>query len=282
MAWPAVKKDFQQEAFRAYVETLVWNRWRPSMVVLHNTAAPTLKQWHETAEKDRAAGRVPGTTRIESLEGYFKNVQHWSGAPHLFVADDRIWVFNPLTAPGVHSPSWNSLAIGIEMIADFDREDDDSGDGLKVRNNAIFCTAVLCAALGLDPHKAVKLHREDPRTTHACPGEDFARDEAEVITEIAALMDGGEHGHNDVAVAIGTAPPPPAPARRSGTVLVDDLNLRRGPGVSNAAVASLRKGSVVSVLDKADNGTTSWLKVEMPGNVGPIIGWVAGKFVKIG
>lgn len=280
--WPAVKRDFQQETFRKYVSGLQWVGWRPSLIVLHNTAAPTLAQWHETAEKDKAAGRVSGYSRILSLENYFRNDRKWSGGPHLFVADDRIWIFNPLTAPGVHSPSWNSRSIGIEMVADFDKEDDDSGAGLIVRRNAIFCTAVLCSALGLDPKVAVKLHREDPKTTHACPGEDFAEDRPEVIAQIIAeieeLMDGGEHSHDDVAIAIGVKPLPAAKPVRKGFVNTNDLNVRRGPGVNTEAIGELDKGVPITILDQAPNGSTLWLYVKSPAGH---TGWVSSKYVTI-
>lgn len=276
--WPASKRQFQQEAFRQYIETLSWPRWRPSMIVLHNTAAPSLAQWHETSDQDRQAGRIPGTTRINSLERYFRDEKKWSGCPHLFIPDDRIWEMNPLTAPGVHSPSWNTVSIGIEMVADFDREDDDAGTGLLVRRNAVFATAVLCSTLGLDPTRAVKLHREDPQTTHACPGKDFADDRTDVIGEILALMDGGDHEHHDTAVAIGVAKAPPVLERR-GVALVNDLNVRSGPGVVNPSIGSLRKGAGIAVLGEAPNGTTSWLNIRTPAGIS---GWVAGKYVKVG
>lgn len=276
--WPATKRNFKQDSFAEYVATLHWTRWRPSLIVLHNTAAPTLAQWHETAAKDRAAGRVAGRTRIDSLERFFQNDQHWSGCPHLFIADDWIWEMNPLTASGIHSPSWNHVAIGIEMVADFSREDDDSGFGLIVRNNAIFCTAILCETLGLDPHHAVKLHKEDPKTTHDCPGQDFAHDEAAVIAAIAALMPGGEHGVDDVAIAIGLKPAPPEPAQRRGIVNTNGLNVRRGPGVSSGTIGSLNKGISVTVLGEARNATTAWLKVKSPAGY---VGWVASRFVDL-
>lgn len=283
MAWPAVKKNFKQEAFRGYVKALPPSRWRPSLIVLHNTAAPTWKQWHETSEKDVAAGNPAGMTRINSLDNYFRVEKGWSGCPHLFVADDYIWVMNPLTAPGVHSPSWNPISIGIEMVADFDREDDDSGPGLIVRRNAIFAAAVLCSEFGLDPVAAIKLHREDKLTTHACPGIDFAEDRPEVVAaivaEVAALMDGGEHDPRAVAIAIGVAEPAPPPKERRGVVTTNGLNVRRGPGVSNESIGSLPKGTAVAVLAEARNATTAWLQVRSPAGH---VGWVAGSFVKVG
>jgi hypothetical protein len=275
MGWPAIKKAFTQAEFAAYVETLRWDRWRPSLVVLHNTAAPTLAQWHATAEKDKAADRTPGQTRIVNLEIYFRDQRKWSGGPHLFIADDLIWVFNPLTEAGVHSPSWNGRSIGIEMVADFDREDDDSGAGLKVRQNTVFATAVLCTELGLDPSSAVKLHREDPRTTHKCPGEDFARDKAVVIQEIEALLSGGEHSADDIANAIDEKPPA-RPLESRARVMADDLNLRSGAGVTHSSKGKLPKGLEVVVLDSARNGTTEWFFIRTPYGVE---GWAAGRFL---
>lgn len=273
MAWPAVKKDFDQDGFREYVARLRFGAWRPSLIVWHNTAAPSLAQWMKSAAADAKAGRTPGISRINALENYFWKQKGWSGAPHLFVAPDRIWVFNPLTAPGTHSPSWNSRSIGIEMCADFDREDDDSGDGLKVRNNTIFATAILCETFGLDPVHAIKLHREDPHTTHACPGQDFARDKLQAVASVVALMSGGEHdAHEDIEV-----PPPPASKERIGVVLADDLSVRTGPGTTNKKVTSLDKGARVVILGEARNGTTGWLKIRTPGGYEPF--WVAGKYV---
>lgn len=278
MAWPAVKRGFTQEEFRVYVKGLTWGAWRPSLIVWHNTAAPSLAQWHATAARDKAIGRLPGQTRINNLEAYFKDQRGWSGSPHLFIADDLIWVSNPLTLPGVHSPSWNGRSIGIEMVADFDREDDDTGPGLQVRLNTIFATAILCETFGLDPITAIKLHREDPKTTHACPGTDFSMDKSVVVKAVADLLAGGEHADDDIAIAIGVISKPPKPKERNGVTTADGLNFRRGPGVNNESTGSLPKGLSVVILDAAKNGTTEWLKVKTPAGY---IGWVSGKYVNI-
>lgn len=269
MSWPAVKYALTQEQFRAYVQTLTWPSWRPSLVVWHNTAAPSLAQWETTAEQDKLAGRVPGTTRINNLEQYFRFDQNWSGAPHLFIAEDFIWVFNPLTTPGVHSPSWNSLSWGFEMVGDFSKEDDDAGAGLKVKNNCIFATAVLCAAIGIEPSKSIRLHKEDPRTTHDCPGRDIAQDKLAMISSVVALMPGGEH-----------TPPEPKEkpvVERYGLVTVEDLNFRRGPSASEESTGTLPKGTELTILDSAKNQTTEWFKVRTPAGY---VGWVAGKYIQ--
>ena len=280
MSWPAVKLAFKQEDFRQYVETLTWPRWRPSAgFTWHNTYRPRISDWMKTAKEDAAKGLIPGTTRINNLEHYFWKQRGWPGAPHLFIAPDYIWVFNPLTDPGVHSPSWNRTRLGFEMIGDFNVEDDDAGLGLQIKRNCIFATAVLCEVLGLEPSReTIKLHNEDPKTTHTgCPGVDLAQDVNEMVEDVRGLMAGGEHDQIDTAVAMGDEPAPTEPAHSHGVVTTNGLNFRRGPGVSFESTGSLNRGVAVIVLKEEPNGSTSWLKVRTPAGHE---GWVAGRYVK--
>jgi hypothetical protein len=275
--FPFVKEAFTQNGFRAYVNTLHWTRWRPSKIVWHNTAAPSLAQWIKSADQDRAMGLIPGITRIKNLEAFFKDNQGWNGGPHLFVANDVIWVANPLTERGTHSPSFNSTAIGIEMVGDYDIENDDAGEGLKVKRNTIFATAVLCSALGLDPNKDILLHKQDPRTTHDCPGKNIAVDKLRMIDEVLALMGGGEHDPEEVAKVIAGEEPTPAVGGHKGVVTQNELNFRRGPGVDSESTGKLPNGTELTILAEAKNGIDRWLKVKTPGGY---IGWVSGRFVK--
>ncbi len=294
--WPAVKLGFKQEEFKQYVSGLSWPSWRPTKIVWHNTAAPTDAQWIKSAASDKANGLVPGISRIRSLEEFFKNNNHWSGCPHLFIASDLIWVMNPLTSPGVHSPSWNSTSIGIEMIGDYDVEDDETGVGLMVKNNTIFATAVLCEAIGLEVsdgvvervmrgnevvnHKVsgtIFLHKQDWATTHDCPGAHVSQDKAKMIAGVQALMSGGEHNSEDTGAVIGGQAPPPPPAPWKGKTKVGDLNLRRGPGVMNESMGKLPANLLLIVSSEAKNGTTNWLRVTTPAGY---TGWVGGSFVE--
>ena len=170
---------FTPEGFDNYIKTVSFNTWRPQFVVLHNTASPKFAQWHD----------VPGTVRMRNLESFYRDTQKWSGGPHLFVADDLIWVFTPLNLPGVHSPSWNSLTWGVEMVGDYATEVFHPG----VRANAVHALATLHATLGLDPSH-MRMHREDPLTTHACPGTNVEKQAMihSVLDELAARHP-GEH-----------------------------------------------------------------------------------------
>lgn len=178
-----VAKTFTPDGFDNYCHTLQWTAWRPSFIVLHNTGSPSLAQ------------RPNGLTlqHIQNLEAFYRDTQKWKAGPHLFVDDKQIWVFTPLTVSGTHSPSWNKVALGVEMLGDYDHEAFDSGRGLAVRQNAIAALATLSAILGIDSH-TMQLHREDPLTTHACPGSNVRK--LEVIQEVDDLLvarHGGDH-----------------------------------------------------------------------------------------
>lgn len=161
MNWKGiVGRNLSPEDFRQYVAGLNWDGWRPEFIVLHNTQDPSLR--------DRPDGLT--YQHILDLESFFRDEQGWSGGPHLFVDDRQIWVFTPLTVPGVHSPSWNAVAVGVEMLGDYDSEEFDSGRGALVRDNAVAAISILSAKLGLDP-ETMRLHREDPKTDHHCPGD---------------------------------------------------------------------------------------------------------------
>lgn len=181
MAWKEIiGKSFTPEEFDKYLHTLSWNAWRPSFIVLHNTAIPSLE--------DRPNGFT--LQHIKNLEIFYRDTQHWKAGPHLFVDDTRIWVFTPLTVSGTHSPSWNKIALGIEMLGDYSKESFSEGRGLQVRKNTVSAIASLSAVLGIDPD-TLKLHKEDKLTSHDCPGKNVIK--AEVISEVKDLI-GSRHG----------------------------------------------------------------------------------------
>lgn len=184
-AWKGiVGKGFKPDQFDAYVRSLKFGAWHPQFIVLHNTGIPKLSQWHD----------YPGSVRMRGLQGYYRN-QGWSGGPHLFVADDLIWAFTPLTVPGVHSPSWNAISWGVEMVGDYDVEPFNVG----VRDNAVAALATLHAVMGLST-ATLKLHREDPRTTHKhCPGQHVEKTDMVKRVHLEIIQrHKGEHSPNHV------------------------------------------------------------------------------------
>ena len=176
MYWKGiVGENFTPETFKQYVNTLTWDTWIPDFIVLHNTGEPCL------------ANRPNGLTyqHMLGLQSYYKNDQGWSAGPHLFIDDLQIWVFTPLTVTGVHSPSWNGIGLGVEMLGDYDAEEFNDGRGALVRDNSVAAVTILSSMLNIDPD-TMKFHREDPRTTHHCPGNNV--DKEDFIARVKAYM----------------------------------------------------------------------------------------------
>jgi hypothetical protein len=175
--------NYTPEEFDTYCHGLTWSQWRPSFMVLHNTAIPSLTQ------------RPNGFTKqhILNLEKYYRDQQGWKAGPHLFIDDKQIWVFTPLTMSGTHSPSWNKIALGVEMLGDYDKDSFNSGRGLKVQQHAVAAFATLSAIVGLNPD-TIRLHYEDPLTTHKCPGKNVRKaDFIQAVKDELAERHGGEH-----------------------------------------------------------------------------------------
>lgn len=259
------------DGFRSHVEGLSFSAWKPSGIAVHNTANPSLYplkghgSWHGSS--------VTPAQRVKNLAAYYSGLG-WPAGPHLFVDDQFIWLFTPLTQKGVHSPSWNGTKIGIEMVGDYDIESFNEGPGAKVRDNTVAALAILHAKLGIDP-QTIKLHKEDPATTHACPGKNVGK--ADLIRRVVEYM--GEGGEHDAPADAGATPVPAPAVERVGVVLVDDLSLRELASAASAKKGSLPKETVVTVLSEAMNGTTQWLRVRTPSGY---LGWVSGRYVNVG
>lgn len=280
MTWtPIVGKAFKVSELQSYLDSLVFT-WKPSLIVWHNTGLPTIDQWEKTAQDDLKKGLIPGTTRINNLVSFYRDQQGWSSGPHFFVYKDVIWVFTPPNKKGTHSPSWNGVSIGIEMIADFSKEDDEGGAGLLIKNNTIALTAILCEKLGIRPEvgevinkKPLKitgsifLHKQDPLTTHDCPGKNIARDHEAMVESVLEYMGhGGEHSAEPIAAknAIVNVP------------INDTLNVRENSSTSSKIITSLKLNTKILILNEAMNGLTKWYYIDY----NTIKGWVSARYIK--
>lgn len=177
-AWKGmVARSFDVNSFDDYVVHEVVPRltaWKPDFVVLHNTMIPRLTPGiNASGEHDPGWHATSGDRRMVGLQSYYRDDQKWSGGPHLFVADDLIWAFTPLWVPGVHSPSWNDVSWGVEVVGDYDREEFSPSTFANVTN----ALATLHRTIGKSPD-TLRFHKEDPATTHrGCPGVNIEKDE---------------------------------------------------------------------------------------------------------
>ncbi len=180
MTFLSQPRGFTPAEFKAYVETLEWTDWRPSFIVLHNTAEPNLAQWAHFG-----LGLKEGAQRVRNLNAYYKTDEGWHSGPHIFVAPDYIWLACDLRADGVHASCYNRVSIGVEMVGDYSVEPFDSGDGAKVRDNSAACLAALHHALKISPN-TLHFHKQCLRDHHDCPGKHV--DQADMIARVKAKV----------------------------------------------------------------------------------------------
>jgi len=159
-----VGKSFGIEQFANYVAKLDLSTFKPELIVVHHTSAPSLAQ--------RPNGILPA--HIPNLRDYYEKLG-WSAGPHLFVDDQQIWVFSPMTRRGVHAVSFNRNSWGLEMLGDYDSEDPKSGRGLAVMRNAAFAIRAMMVKLGKNSD-CIRFHRDDPKTQKTCPGKKINKD----------------------------------------------------------------------------------------------------------
>lgn len=254
MAWKGiVGKSFTPDGFASYVAGLKFGAWRPRFVVVHNTSAPDTRTWQGWQKRTPP---ISDEKWAQNLEGYYKGLG-WSSGPHLFVTPAGILVFSPLTGPGTHSPSWNSISWGVETVGEFDT---DAFEG-PIKTNLTAALAILHSAAGLSPRpyklgeQGMHFHKEDVRTTHkSCPGRHMVKADLVAAVESKILeMHGGEHTVETVKVT---------PPVRTGVVNTDGLNVRTGASAKEPAVKSLKKGTKVTITGEAMNGSTKWLAID--------------------
>jgi hypothetical protein len=153
------------EKFKTYLVGLKFTTWKPSLVVVHHCAAPSLAQ--------RPQGFQP--VHMQNLRSYYGAELGWSAGPHLFIDEHAIWLFSTMEKRGVHAKSFNATGIGIEMLGDYDSEDPMTGRGLEVCMMTARAVAALLDRLRLD-ESAIRFHREDPKTSKTCPGKKVKKD----------------------------------------------------------------------------------------------------------
>lgn len=145
---------------KKYLEGLEFKDFKPKFTVIHHTAAPNLSQ------------RPVGFTdqHLLNLKYYYETVMDWNGAPHFFVDDKGIIVFQALNKPGVHAKSFNSNSWGIEMLGNYDTlVDMKNPRGIKIFDTTQELAGFLCNFLKVQP-ETLKFHRDDPLTNKTCPG----------------------------------------------------------------------------------------------------------------
>lgn len=266
MAWKGGYNGtgWNRDEFRAWLRTQTKPAWANGLVV-HNTGAPYIRP------------PVAPAQRMMNLGTYYKKMG-WSGGPHFVVIYDRVYLGTPVSLQGTHSPSWNKTKIGFEVEGDYraGKHDPATGDGKVAWDTAGWALAELAAWHA--PLGARVLHREDPKTTHACPGDLISR--AFVDAKVANATRAPEKPVQPVSPPPATSPPPnPLPAASGqmwGRVNTpgDTLTLRTGAGTKFAAKGVLPHNLRVQLLTKWAKDV--WVEVLSPAGYR---GFVNGKYI---
>ena len=105
--------------FVRHVLSLEAPRPHPTRVFLHHTWRPTPETWQGRATM--AAMKAYYEQQIwEDAEG--RRHEGWNAGPHLFIAQDGIWLFSDLRYDGVGVYGHNYRSRHIEMVGNYDEQ----------------------------------------------------------------------------------------------------------------------------------------------------------------
>jgi hypothetical protein len=135
--------------FRDYVSSFDFGPQKPDKLVVHHTWRPTKEGWD-------------GERTIQGLKNYYEG-KGWPAGPHLFVAEDGIWLFSSMRHDGIHAGTLNTLSVGIEVVGDYDNQ---VWDG-QTKYHALGVIKVLSDHLSI-PRDHIFFHRD--ASSKSCPG----------------------------------------------------------------------------------------------------------------
>ena len=163
--------------FVTYIEGLAMPEPLPTRVFLHHTWKPTRESWNG-ASTIYAMKRYYEQQRWRDLGGKLR--EGWTAGPHLFVADDGIWLFSDIRYDGVGVLGHNTGTRHLEMVGNYD---DELPSGATLQNT-IAALGILHVKLGLDIAN-LNFHRDFSSKT--CPGRAVTK--AWIIPQVARWIE---------------------------------------------------------------------------------------------
>jgi len=165
------------DEFVRYMEDLQLPAPLPTRVFLHHTWKPTRETWR-------------GADTIYGMKRYYEQ-QLWrdergqlreglTAGPHLFIADDGIWLFSDIRYDGVGVLGHNTGSRHVEMVGNYDEV---RPSGLTL-TNTIAALGILHVKLGLDIAN-LNFHRDF--SAKSCPGCAVTKDW--IIPQVASWIE---------------------------------------------------------------------------------------------
>lgn len=132
-------------------------------VTVHHTWSPTLEQWHATGGK----AEVAGLARYYQYEVQNKDGSRgWPAGPHLFIADNEIYLGTPFTVPGVHATICNQSYLGFEVVGDYDQR----YWSAATEHNVLGCVSAVFRRRKLQVNPTSLRGHRDCASPKTCPG----------------------------------------------------------------------------------------------------------------
>jgi len=155
-----IKKRLSLSEFSEYVNSKDFGELPPTFLVIHHTYKPTTKSWK-------------GINTINALDTYYRGLGWGGNGPHLFIAEDGIWLFTDMYDVGIHAGAGNGTlktgySIGIEVVGNYDNK---VWEG-ETYQNTVGAIKVLMKRLGLK-EKDIRFHNEFSAKT--CPGKSITK-----------------------------------------------------------------------------------------------------------
>ena len=215
------------EEFVHYVEMLDFPQPLPDRVFLHHTWRPTRAEWR-------------GRASIMALKAFYETQrwwddqgrlhEGWTAGPHLFIADDGIWLFSDLRYDGVGVLGHNERSRHIEMVGNCDQQLP-TGPTLT---NTIAALGILYERLGLTP-QGLSFHRDF--SNKSCPG--WAVKKEWIIPQIETWLQEYRRAKQEELSTL----------RRSLTRMVQDALVPTNPNAA-LAKASVTRGLLGALSDE--------------------------------
>ncbi len=144
-----INKYLSLSQFQDYVNEFDFGKKKPTKLVIHHTWRPTKDSW-------------AGERSIFGFKKYYEK-KKWAVGPHMFIAEEGIWLFTPMNRDGIHASSLNKGSIGIEIVGDYDLQ---QWSG-QTKTNALGAIKILMDQLSLTPSN-IFFHRDV--SSKSCPG----------------------------------------------------------------------------------------------------------------
>lgn len=150
-----VNQRLSLNEFRHYIKEYYFGAQPANKLVIHHTWKPTKELW-------------TGQQSILALKGYYER-KGWKAGPHLFIAEDGIWLFTPMRNNGIHAGILNPRSIGIEVVGNYDAE---VWSG-NTKINALGAITFLMKQLRLE-NDDIYFHRDI--SGKSCPGQAITKE----------------------------------------------------------------------------------------------------------